>query len=49
MFTMTKEQVIVDIKVPNQSRYLSLIGTTGEEIACILERLRETGSFWRIS
>ena len=34
---MTKEQVIVDIKVPNQTRYLSLIGNIGEDIACILD------------
>ena len=30
---MDKKQIEVDIKVPNQTRYLSLIGKIGEDIA----------------
>jgi serine/threonine-protein kinase RsbW len=35
-----KEKIEVDIKVPNQTRYLSLIGKIGEEIARTLERYK---------
>ncbi len=30
---MEKKEIEVDIKVPNQTRYLSLIGRIGEDIA----------------
>lgn len=33
-----KEKIEVDIKVPNQTRYLSLIGRIGEDIARTLKR-----------
>lgn len=33
-----KEKIEVDIKVPNQTRYLSLIGRIGEDIARTLRR-----------
>lgn len=33
-----KERIEVDIKVPNQTRYLSLIGRIGEDIARTLKR-----------
>ncbi len=35
---MKKKQLEVDIKVPNQTRYLSLIGRIGEDIAKELDR-----------
>lgn len=35
---MGKRQIEVDIKVPNQTRYLSLIGRIGEDIARELDR-----------
>ena len=35
-----KENLEVDIKVPNQTRYLSLIGRIGEDIARTLKRYR---------
>jgi len=34
------EKIEVDIKVPNQTRYLSLIGKIGEDIARALKRYR---------
>ena len=36
--TMKKNRLEVDIKVPNQTRYLSLIGRIGEDIAKELDR-----------
>lgn len=42
---MEKNEIEVDIKVPNQTRYLSLIGRIGEDIAKELDRFdgdRET-------
>ena len=42
---MEKKEIEVDIKVPNQTRYLSLIGRIGEDIAKELDRFtgnRET-------
>jgi serine/threonine-protein kinase RsbW len=36
--TMERNQMEVDIKVPNQTRYLSLIGRIGEDIARELDR-----------
>ena len=36
--TMEKKQLEVDIKVPNQTRYLSLIGRIGEDIAKELDK-----------
>ncbi len=42
---MDKKDIEVDIKVPNQTRYLSLIGRIGEDIAKELDRFdgdRET-------
>src|SRR6266540_1349237 len=42
---MDKSQIAVDIKVPNKTRYLSLIGKIGEDIANELDRFngdRET-------
>lgn len=35
---MDKNEIEVDIKVPNQTRYLSLIGRIGEDIAKELDR-----------
>ncbi len=35
---MDKNEIEVDIKVPNQTRYLSLIGRIGEDIAMELKR-----------
>lgn len=35
---MDKKQIEVDIKVPNQTRYLSLIGKIGEDIAKELDK-----------
>lgn len=35
---MEKREIEVDIKVPNQTRYLSLIGKIGEDIAKELDR-----------
>jgi len=35
---MDKKEIEVDIKVPNQTRYLSLIGRIGEDIAKELDR-----------
>jgi serine/threonine-protein kinase RsbW len=35
---MEKNQIEVDIKVPNQTRYLSLIGKIGEDIAKELDK-----------
>jgi serine/threonine-protein kinase RsbW len=35
-----KEKIEVDIKVPNQTRYLSLIGKIGEDMARTLRRYR---------
>ena len=35
-----KEQIEVDIRVPNQTRYLSLIGKIGEDIARTLKRYK---------
>jgi serine/threonine-protein kinase RsbW len=35
---MNKNQIEVDIKVPNQTRYLSLIGKIGEDIAKELDK-----------
>jgi serine/threonine-protein kinase RsbW len=35
---MEKNQISVDIKVPNQTRYLSLIGRIGEDIAKELDK-----------
>uniref|UniRef100_A0A831U5C3 ATP-binding protein n=1 Tax=Geobacter metallireducens TaxID=28232 RepID=A0A831U5C3_GEOME len=35
---MDKNEIEVDIKVPNQTRYLSLIGRIGEDIARELDR-----------
>jgi serine/threonine-protein kinase RsbW len=35
---MDKNQIEVDIKVPNQTRYLSLIGKIGEDIAKELDK-----------
>ncbi|RNC65280.1 MAG: ATP-binding protein [Desulfuromonadales bacterium] len=35
---MEKNEIEVDIKVPNQTRYLSLIGRIGEDIAKELDR-----------
>jgi serine/threonine-protein kinase RsbW len=35
---MDKREIEVDIKVPNQTRYLSLIGRIGEDIAKELDR-----------
>ena len=35
---MTNKQMEVDIKVPNQTRYLSLIGKIGEDIAKELDK-----------
>ncbi len=35
---MDKNQLEVDIKVPNQTRYLSLIGKIGEDIAKELDK-----------
>jgi serine/threonine-protein kinase RsbW len=35
---MEKRQIAVDIKVPNQTRYLSLIGKIGEDIAREIDR-----------
>lgn len=35
-----QEKIEVDIKVPNQTRYLSLIGRIGEDIARTLKRYR---------
>lgn len=35
---MEKRQIAVDIKVPNQTRYLSLIGRIGEDIAREVDR-----------
>jgi len=35
---MEKNEIEVDIKVPNQTRYLSLIGKIGEDIAKELDR-----------
>ena len=35
---MDKKEIAVDIKVPNQTRYLSLIGKIGEDIAKELSR-----------
>ncbi len=35
-----KEKIEVDIKVPNQTRYLSLIGKIGEDIARTLKKYR---------
>ena len=35
-----KEKIEVDIKVPNQTRYLSLIGKIGEDIARTLRRYK---------
>ncbi len=37
---MKDEQIEVDIKVPNQTRYLSLIGKIGEDIARTLKRYK---------
>src|SRR6266581_9119864 len=42
---MDKKKIEVDIKVPNQTRYLSLIGKIGEDIAKELDKFdddRET-------
>ena len=36
--TMEKKEIEVDIKVPNQTRYLSLIGKIGEDIAKELDK-----------
>lgn len=36
-----KNQLEVDIKVPNQTKYLSLIGKIGEDIAYTLKRFNE--------
>lgn len=35
---MEKRQIAVDIKVPNQTKYLSLIGKIGEDIAKEIDR-----------
>ncbi len=35
---MDKKEIEVDIKIPNQTRYLSLIGRIGEDIAKELDR-----------
>jgi serine/threonine-protein kinase RsbW len=35
-----KEKIEVDIRVPNQTRYLSLIGKIGEDIARTLKRFK---------
>lgn len=35
-----KETIEIDIKVPNQTRYLSMIGKIGEDIARALKRYR---------
>ena len=35
---MDKRQIAVDIKVPNQTRYLSLIGKIGEDVAKEIDR-----------
>jgi serine/threonine-protein kinase RsbW len=35
-----KEKIEVNIKVPNQTRYLSLIGKIGEDVARALKRFR---------
>ena len=35
---MDKKEIAVDIKVPNQTRYLSLIGRIGEDIAKELDK-----------
>jgi len=35
---MVKKEIEVDIKVPNQTRYLSLIGRIGEDIAKELDK-----------
>jgi len=37
---MRDEQIEVDIKVPNQTRYLSLIGKIGEDIARTLKKYK---------
>ncbi len=37
---MKNEKIEVDIKVPNQTRYLSLIGKIGEDIARTLKRYK---------
>ncbi|KIH76626.1 serine/threonine-protein kinase RsbW [Geoalkalibacter ferrihydriticus] len=37
---MKKEKIEVDIKVPNQTRYLSLIGKIGEDVARTLKRYK---------
>lgn len=37
---MKDEKIEVDIKVPNQTRYLSLIGKIGEDIARTLKRYK---------
>lgn len=45
---MEKKEIAVDIKVPNQTRYLSLIGKIGEDIAKEVDRYhgdRETLAF----
>ena len=45
---MDKNKIEVDIKVPNQTRYLSLIGKIGEDIAKELDKFsgdRETLSY----
>jgi serine/threonine-protein kinase RsbW len=45
---MDKKKIEVDIKVPNQTRYLSLIGKIGEDIAKELDKFdgdRETLSY----